>query len=298
MDIITKIQEISPSLSRVQARIAAYILDNPEKVCFSSVKDLANILNTTEVTIFRFLNKIGLNSYVDLKKELQDQVKSWLSPNERIAQAFSSIAGENQQEVLSQLIRAEQEALHQTLGSVNADSMLVAIHLMEQADSIYVVGHEISELIAKFAVFRLLQIGKPAQFLDVNNFNNVARQLSAIRDNALFLLISLPIYSAETIALADYLSDHQIAYIAVSDRHSAPIARKAAHTLVCSGDDTIFYTSIGSTISLVNLLCAMYAATTQDKTEQHQQQSQEILNALNGLFSKEIALRKPQHSQR
>ena len=294
MNIIHKIQEISPTLSQVQARIADYILDNPEQVCFLSVKELAKTLSTTEVTIFRFLNKIGLTSYVELKRALQEQVRYWLSPNERVAQAVRNAAATAPEQVFQQLIQAEEAALGQTLASAGLKAVQAAVALLKQSDTVYVAGHELSEVIARFTVFRLNQIGKPAEQLDVNNFGDVSRQLVSAGNRASFLLISLPIYSAETIALANYLHDRGISYIAISDRHTSPVARQAMLSLVCSGDDTIFYTSISAAIALANLLCSMYAVTARDETESHQADARRILEALQASYDAEVA----RHRQR
>lgn len=292
MNIIHKIQEISPALSQVQARIAEYILANPEQVCFLSVKELARTLGTTEVTIFRFLNKIGLTSYVELKRELQEQVRYWLSPNERVAQAVRGAATTAPEQVFQQLIQAEETALRQTLASAGLGAVQAAVALLKQSDTVYVAGHELSEVIAQFTVFRLNQIGKSAEQLDVNNFGDVSRQLVSAGNKASFLLISLPIYSAETIALADYLHDSGVSYIAISDRHTSPVARQAKLSLVCSGDDTIFYASISAAIALVNLLCSMYAVTARDETESHQADARRVLEALQTSYEAEVARRR------
>ena len=70
MGIFEEVRERYEGLSPVQKRIADYIFKYPDQVCFYSLKELSESLGGTEVTVLRFVRKIGLVSLVELKQSL------------------------------------------------------------------------------------------------------------------------------------------------------------------------------------------------------------------------------------
>ena len=72
MDILEQIKAGYGSFSRPRQRISDFILNNPEQCCFLSLKSFADQVCTTEVTVLNFCRGLGLNSYMALKKALQD----------------------------------------------------------------------------------------------------------------------------------------------------------------------------------------------------------------------------------
>lgn len=278
MNVISAIREKYDKLSKTQKRIANYIIENPESACFLSVRDLAKKLQTTEVTVFKFIKNIGYTSYNDFKKDLQTQIQNWISPNERIKQAVYNFDPEDS--LYDNMIKAEIDSLKTTYSSNSQVTMDEAVELLAGADRIYVIGNEISEPTAKFCSYRLSQLGKVAEFLDVNVQRSVVDCLAGINENVLFIIVSFPIYSVKTLALVDYLTQKGMKYIAISDRHSSDIALHATISLVCCNDTAIFYNTITSAISLVNILCSLLAVSLNNTTDERQNEKEKIQNQL------------------
>ena len=74
-------------LSPVQKRIADYMYKYPDEACFYSLREMANALGVTEVTVLRFARKLGFDSYVDMKKNLRDHLQARLLGNETLRPA-------------------------------------------------------------------------------------------------------------------------------------------------------------------------------------------------------------------
>ena len=72
MDILEQIRANYGSFSRPRQRISDFILNYPEQCCFLSLRSFAQQVGTTEVTVLNFCRGLGLGSYMDLKKALQD----------------------------------------------------------------------------------------------------------------------------------------------------------------------------------------------------------------------------------
>ena len=57
MDFLDEIKDKYEELSPVQKRIADYIFTYPEEICFQSLKEVAEALGVTEVTVLGFTKK-------------------------------------------------------------------------------------------------------------------------------------------------------------------------------------------------------------------------------------------------
>lgn len=68
MSFLEAVNEKYGELSPVQKRIADYMYKYPDEACFYSLREMANALGVTEVTVLRFARKLGFDSYVDMKK--------------------------------------------------------------------------------------------------------------------------------------------------------------------------------------------------------------------------------------
>lgn len=287
MSTVDRIQENYAALSKTHKRIADYVAKNPETACFLSVRDLAKESNTTEATIFKFVKKIGYQSYNDFKKGLQTQIRNWLTPNEKIRQAVSSIP--EHADVYEQVMRSEIDALRLTYEKTNVEALRHAVNVLTNAPKIYVVGHEVSEYIAMFGAFRLSQLGKQVEFLDLTRQQALTNCLVNMEENCAFLLISFPIYSPETMALADYLHQRQIRYIAITDRHSCGIAMHATVSLTCSNEDTIFVNTITPAVSLLNMLCSLLAVEMRSQFEHYRADAEGILQSFQAYIRENTA---------
>ena len=87
MSFLEAVNEKYGELSPVQKRIADYMYKYPDEACFYSLREMANALGVTEVTVLRFARKLGFDSYVDMKKNLRDHLQARLLGNETLSPA-------------------------------------------------------------------------------------------------------------------------------------------------------------------------------------------------------------------
>ena len=65
-----KIEAVYRDLTAKDKRIADYIVKYPEQVMTLSIRELAQVLEVAESTIFRFVQRLGYEGYKQFKLEL------------------------------------------------------------------------------------------------------------------------------------------------------------------------------------------------------------------------------------
>ncbi len=260
MDVIQRIQESYPELSRTQKRIADFLLKNTDRACFLSLRDLSEEVSASEVTIIRFTREIGCENFTDLKSALQQYISSRLSPSEKVATAIDNL----QQNGIAQIIQQEQEAIEQTLQLISTSDLKVALTLIKQSKRIYTVGDNVSKIVTDFIRLRLRHLGLDAVEFEMNTFDSMSTQLLHIQKSDIFIIVSFPKYAQRIIPLTEYLHKHGIKMICITDRVTSPIARYATAPFACATYSSVFYNSISAPIALANVFASALAIELKD----------------------------------
>lgn len=271
MGFLGEINGIYDTLSPVQKRIADYIFTYPEEVCFQSLKELSEALGVTEVTVLRFAKKIGLGSFVELKKRLKEHLHERLTQEESMPRLnkLNSVGYDtdaNKDAMYKTFIENEMSVIRNTYAQLNFEHVLNAVSIIKQAQVVYVVGHELGTSAASYLTRRLLTIGVRAiDLADVSRaiYNNY---MAHIGPEDAVIMFSNPGYAKHLINTAKYLDQNRIPQIVITDKETAPVVAYATVALPCDNHDLYFYNSVLSFYSVANLLAYFTAMSDPEET--------------------------------
>lgn len=75
------IEETYHSLTKVEKKVADYVLQNPRQVLFMSITDLADACQVGETSVYRFCRTMNLQGYQEFKMQLSlgmsEQDEEW-----------------------------------------------------------------------------------------------------------------------------------------------------------------------------------------------------------------------------
>lgn len=260
MDILEQIRAGYSSFSQPRQRISDYILQHPEQCCFLSLRSFARQVGTTEVTVLNFCRGLGLNSYTDLKKALQDYLIVRVNTEERLKLA---VAGSGTAQNLCQRVsRAEREALQNTLDGNSVELLLAFTQALRRARRIFIAAHDFSRFPASYLEHRLLSLELDCRMLDLQARQDIFQRLSSLPpEDGLLIPITIPPYSNDTIAVTRYCASIGMPIAALTDRPSSPVAAHAQTTLLCHVELMGMTNSFTSMIGLVDTLAMLYTFT-------------------------------------
>lgn len=149
-----------PRLTKSEARIARYILNNEARIGLETGVSLAAATQVSEITVSRFLNKLGLRGM----RELKDQLKK--VPPERTAESAERfmrlLSGSD-----SALIEAEASAVRKLSSQVARDEWRDMADCLFEADRIFVTGFQTVRGMAEDFAKRLGVVRDAVRFLSV-----------------------------------------------------------------------------------------------------------------------------------
>ena len=271
MNFLEEIRGKYDTLSTVQKRIADYLFTYPEEVCFQSLKEVSESLGVTEVTVLRFSKKIGVGSFVELKKRMKEYLHSRLDiekvPVRIVGRVGVSVDESNDKEYLyKRFVDNEIAVLKNTYPKNQLERILNAVSLIKQARNVYVIGNELGTAAAGYLTRRLLTIGVHAVDLSAVTraiYNNYIAQVGT---EDVIIMFSTPGYAKYLVNTTKYLEKKNVPQIVITDKESAPVASCATEILVCDNHDLYFYNSVIGFFSISNALAYFTAMHDLEET--------------------------------
>lgn len=145
MDILYEIQNKYNSFSDKEKSIASYILQQSENINNINITKLATITGTSGATITRFCKKIGCDSFVDMKFEINS-----LKKVDKV---------EKEDGILSDIYSYYSKVIEKTKKSISMEQIINIVKEIELASKIYIYGVGSSGLTASEMMQRLLRMG-------------------------------------------------------------------------------------------------------------------------------------------
>ncbi len=242
MDILREIRQNYQFFTQTQKRIADYILANPELACFESLKELSEKARVTEVTISNFAKKLGLDSFLALKKQIQYFIQAEASPNTRIGVALT-----NMKEIDAELggfIDSSLVNIDNSIGKLDIKDVKKAAHLINKADKVYLLGVGVSEVICTFFRLRLKLLGLEVEYFEISSYNILSLKTLRLKKEDLFIIVSFPQYSRMASLFVKYLDSKKIPMICIADSTTSPLAKYSSVIFECGNASKILYNSM------------------------------------------------------
>lgn len=288
MGLLDEINGMYDTLSPVQRRIADYIFTYPEEVCFQSLKELSEALGVTEVTVLRFTKKVGLGSFVEMKKRLKEHLHDRLNQEEPMTRlkglrGVGYVDDSDKEAMFSKFVENEISVIKNTYAQMNFEHVLNAVSIIKQAQMVYVVGNEIGTAAVSYLTRRLLTIGIRA--IDLANVSRAIynNYMAHIGPEDAVIIFSNPGYAKHLINTAKYLEKNRVPQIVITDKESAPVAAYATTVIPCDNHDLYFYNSVLSFYSVANLLTYFTAMSDPEETTRIRSRLSETREAIGSI---------------
>lgn len=221
-DILSSIKVNYNRFTKVKKKIADYILEDPGRVVYMSITDLAEKTFVGESTIFRFCNDIGCGGYQEFRITLSNQ----LSVN-------STISEKSPDSICSQLC----SALKETKEMLKTKDIATASHYLCKASRIAFFGFGGSSVAAR-AGFNLFSKIKPNVISDTDSHSQtVIASLLSKTDTAVF--ISHSGSTKDTIEAAKQAKKSGAKTIVITRFKKSPLTEYSDLTLLCGSNDEV-----------------------------------------------------------
>jgi len=143
------------SLTKVEKKIADYIMANAEDVVKDSVADVATGSGTAKSAVIRFCKAVGFEGFSDFKVSLAME----LSKNKQLNYTPYIDENDDAGRILDKVFAANVKTLHDTADKLDRCMLKSVIDVLLKARSVYVYGIGTSAAMVKDFQYRLMLLG-------------------------------------------------------------------------------------------------------------------------------------------
>lgn len=252
-DTIALIKEKKEKLSKSHKKIADYIVENYEKAAYMTAAKLSKKTDVSEATVVRFAEKLGFSGYPEFQKNLLGYAKGKLTSVQRIDLAYEKM-GESG--VLQRVLKSDIMHIEKTLENIDKEQFERAAEAISSAKRIYIAGVRSAAALADFAGFYLHLIFDNVRIIKSTGGDDLFEQIMNVGEGDVFIGISFPRYSKNTIKALEYAKKNNATVIGITDSKNSPVASMSNYCLFAECDTTSFVDSLTAAISLINALVA------------------------------------------
>ena len=250
-DIISRIDELYPNMSKGHKRIAQFITEHYDQAVFMTAAKLGAELGISESTVVRFAAGIGYEGYPEFQKALEEWVKGQLNSVQKIGVKYG---GRSQSEILTSVLNSDIEKIQDTILNLDPNAFEMAVNIILEAKNIYIVGLRSCEPLARFLHFYLNMIRGNVCLLSTTSVSEMFEQMIRIDEKDAIVGISFPRYSMRTLKAMEFANDRNAKVIAITDNIHSPMNLYLSCNLFARSDMVSIVDSLVAPLSVINAL--------------------------------------------
>lgn len=250
-ELLTRLDEKYPKLSKGQKRLTDYIRHNYDKAAFLTAAKLGDAVGVSESTVVRFASQLGYKGYPEFQKALGEMVRMKLNSIQRMEVTYGRIA---QSEILATVLQSDIEKIKLTMESIDQHAFDLAVDTLLKARKIYVIGIRSCAPLANFLTFYLNLICDNVISVHTNSSSEIFEQLIRISEDDVIIGISFPRYSMRTLKALEFASNRNAKVITLTDSVHSPMNLYSSCNLIARSDMASIVDSLVAPLSVINAL--------------------------------------------
>lgn len=257
--LIQHLDVLTPELRKA----AAYVLENPNDVGVSSIREISDAAEVKPGSFMRMARAIGFAGYDDFREPFRESIRQGVSPFPDRARWLQSLAkGGKLGSLYADMAAAAIDNIEQSFAVADAEQLKAAADTIVDSDYVYVLGVGINHALAQNFSYLAGMAMDRVEAIPRSGSVAVDDLARAGKRDVLIAMTFRP-YRREVVEAVDLARDQGLRIIGISDSPASPIVANSAHGFVVQSETPQFFPSTVATVALLETLMAFVIADAQ-----------------------------------
>ncbi len=263
--VLERLTEEWDALTPEAQKAARYVLENPNDVGVSTVREIAEAANVKPNTFVRMARQVGFDGYEDFRAPFREAIRQgavsfpdrarWLQDIRR----SGDLGG-----LYADMAEGAIRNLEETFAGIDAEALKSAAEAIWNSRQVFTLGVGVNNANARN--FTYLASTGMVQFHAIPRPGSTPTDDLAWADKRdVLIAMSMRPYRTEVVAAVEVAREQGLTIIGLSDSPASPIIRAADHGFVVAVDTPQFFPSSVSTIALLETLLSFVIAVASDE---------------------------------
>ncbi|UVV67854.1 MurR/RpiR family transcriptional regulator [Brucella anthropi] len=282
-----QIQNHLQAFTPAQAEIANFVFENREAVAFMTARQLAAAVGQSDAAVVRFARASGFDGYTQLREALRAEV---LATHGNSGMQAATAAGSADRDARAVVAEVSSNLIMKTVGRNPPQAFAAVVEALISAKRVYVSGHGTSYPLAAYLSMHLNQCFDKVQIFNMDQ-GDLAERFRAVRSDVVFIGIGYVRYLPYTIDMMQVAKQLGATVVAITDKHTSPLAKIADHVLIAERSGSSVWWSQAGTFAICDTLISLCIQAEQH-TGEHLRLADEMLKKL-GHWEADVSSDRP-----
>ncbi|WP_370212513.1 MurR/RpiR family transcriptional regulator [Roseovarius sp.] len=263
--VLERLSEEWEALTPEAQKAARYVLENPQDVGISTVREIAEAAKVKPNTFVRMARQVGFDGYDDFREPFREAIRRgavsfpdrarWLQEIRK----SGALGG-----LYADLVDAAMRNVEETFAGISCESLTAAAEAIWASRDVYTLGVGVNNSNARN--FTYLASTGMKQFHAIPQPGSVAvDDLAWAGERDVLIAITCRPYRREVVEAVKQARQQGVTVVGISDSPASPIIRGSEHGFVVAADTPQFFPSSVSTIALLETLLSFVIAVASDE---------------------------------
>jgi DNA-binding MurR/RpiR family transcriptional regulator len=282
--ILKKIADSRDKLTPKGRILGDYILANPRKVIFMTIKELSSACGVSEATVVRFVGQLGCSGYGSFLQDLRELVDTKLTLLDRMELTNLDRPGAD---LLRRVVHEEIDNLKSLFQSVDLDAVGRIVGLLDRSPCIFVIGSRLSYTLAYYMGWSLTKLTANVRILKGSDRTSID-WLTIAPENSLVILFATTRYPNELIRIGKLVRRLNHTLIVLADSKACPLNQFANEALIAPSRFIPLFGSPTTLSCLVNYLIQELAGIKGESAKRQQAKLEQSYREHDILFNLDL----------
>lgn len=264
-NILDRLRDEWEALTPEAQKAARYVLEHPQDVGVSTVREIAEAAKVKPNTFVRMARQVGFEGYEDFRAPFREAIRQgtasfpdrarWLQDIRR----SGDIGG-----LYADMAEAAIRNLEESFSGIRAEDLNAAAEAVWSSRQVFTLGVGVNNANARN--FTYLASTGMTQFHAIPRPGSTAiDDLAWANESDVLIAMSCRPYRTEVVKALSIAREQGLTIIGLSDSPASPVIRAAHHGFVVAADTPQFFPSSVSTIALLETLLSFVIAAASDE---------------------------------
>ena len=218
-NLLLRLRQSVDGYSRTQQKLGEFVLNDPAKVVYLTITELARESGTSEASVTRLCRTLGCKGYNEFKMALALDLRQGQSV-------------EHSGDEIDTVVNESVQALQDTAKLLDRTLLEAATLALHQAQSVQIYGVAASAILGEYLHYKLLRLGKPAQLF--SDMHRAAMNATTLSKNTFVVAISSSGSTRDLLHVVKLARKQGVRVLALSNTPRSPLASLSDIQLVAA----------------------------------------------------------------
>ena len=231
--IFARIETSYSKFTKSEKIVADFVFENPEKVLYTSITDLAEVCGVGDTTVFRFCKALKLNGYQEFKMFLAQDLAVRTGSDYTINGSISQ--DDDIQTICKKALAVDIAALTETFEGLDFEAVTKVVDMISSANKTQFFGMGSSGVIALEAKMKFMRILPNVEHIADSHMQFMSAALISSRDLA--IIFSYSGSTKDSIEIANIAKSNGCRVVTITRYVNSHLANLSDVVIACGSNE-------------------------------------------------------------